>query len=543
MTTPGPDERLSAYFDGELSAAERAEVERLLTERSDLRHELNGMADLSLRLNDLAEDVPDFDLRPHVIAQITNKHRSTLPTPSRTSPSARQSWMPLFLSVCSLLLLAAVIWPLLPMSGNLPQLAQHDAAEKALAVPKLSIAKAPAVSQESDFASSELGIVTTNNDSLVDASDAHGTLNFTANPVVSPDGKGPSVLLAQIEKSRGLKAGEIVSRMIESGDTPMLAEYTVVDVLRTAQDVEVLLKENGIQPLVAPASDSRDASPSSVATTDAAAPLRVYLLDAETTSLNAAIFECKGLQEVVATKLESCAPSPEAGMLFNEEKAFGKFSYARQAGIAPAAPADGLNESLDGSQAASAAKPSNPIVEDSKEKRNQSDKAARNANESSPPTEGISTWAITQSLAPLSTSSASPTSLNIAGNSLVVENSVEVYAELQNVMNQTRQVSPANQNSPTSPSQVDRYSIVEPHSKDHINQLTRPESRGKSMSRGDLSSPQPQRQMNLVRQRAFLVLRSQSQPASPAEPASAPPSTAQPQPPEPPQPVPVPAPD
>ncbi|MFO1004509.1 MAG: zf-HC2 domain-containing protein [Planctomycetaceae bacterium] len=535
MTTPGPDERLSAYFDGELSAAERAEVERLLTERSDLRHELNGMADLSLRLNDLAEDVPDFDLRPHVIAQITSKHRSTLPTSSRTSPSARQSWMPMFLSVCSLVLLAAVIWPLLPMSGNLPQLAQHDAAEKALAVPKLAVVKAPAVSQESDFASSELGILT--NDSLVDTSGTHGTLNYTANQAVSPDGKGPSVLLAQIEKSRGLKAGEIVSRMIESGDTPMLAEYTVVDVRRTAQDVEVLLKEHGIQPLVAPASDSRDASPSSTVTAAEAAPLRVYLLDAETTSLNTAIFECKGLQEVVATKVESCAPSSQVEEFLTGVNAPEVGSYFVRDGKASTSPGGIENGALNGSEAASPANPTDPTAEFSTVKGKVSVNAISNANDSPGPAEETSESVVAQSHPSFSTSSASPMTANIAGNSLVVENGVEVYAALQNVMNQTRQASQANQNSPVPQSDVDRYGIAESRSKDHINQLTRPESRGRSMSRGDLSSPQPQKQMNLGRQRAFLILRPQSQPAS------APQSTAPPQPPEPPEPVPVQTPD
>lgn len=543
MTTPGPDERLSAYFDGELSAVERAEVERLLTERSDLQHELNGMADLSLRLNDLAEDLPDFDLRPRVMAQITRTRRSDLPKSSRTSSLSRQRWMPLFLSVCSLVLLAAVMWPLLPMSDSLPQLAQHDAAGKTLSTPNFAIVKAPVVSQESELAAHELGIVSTNDNSVVDASVAHETWNYTADQTVSPDGKGPSVLLAQIEKSRGLKAGEIVSRMIESGDTPMLAEYTVVDVRRSAQDVEVLLKQNGIQPLVAPASDSRDASRSSVATTDEAAPLRVYLLDAETTSLNTAIFECKGLQEVVATKVENCAPSSETVLPFADMKASSKPSFSRQDDIAPSAPADSSSESRNGSRAASPASPTDRTAEHTTEKGKRSAYAASKANESPRRVKESSESAVALSHLPPSTSSVSPTTASIAGNSLVVENGVEVYAALQNIMNQTKQASQANQHPQASPADVNPDSVVESRSKDNINSLIRPESRGQTMDWGSLTSPQQQKQMNLGRQRAFLVLRSQAQPATPAESTSASQSTASPQPPEPPQPVPVQAPD
>ncbi len=70
MNSHGHDERLSAFYDGELPAVERAEVERLLSERPELRAELAGMTDLSQRLTELADDGIDFDLRAGVMEAI-----------------------------------------------------------------------------------------------------------------------------------------------------------------------------------------------------------------------------------------------------------------------------------------------------------------------------------------------------------------------------------------------------------------------------------------------------------------------------------------
>lgn len=543
MTTPGPDERLSAYFDGELSAAERAEVERLLTERSDLQNELNGLADLSLRLNDLAEELPDFDLRSRVMAQIDRTRRSTPPMPVKTSPPTRQSWMPLFLSVCSLALLAAVTWPLLLTSGNMPQLAQHDAADQKFSHVNLAAKNVPLSSQGPQQASWDLGVATTNNFSLNEASQSPEAVNSTTAFSVSPDGKGPSVILAQIERSRGLKAGEIVSRMIQSGDTPMLAEYTVVDVRRSAQDVEVLLKEHGIQPLATPASDSRNAGQPSTVTADTESPLRVYLLDAETVSLNTAITECKGLQEVVATKVESYSISPQAESIFTGEMAPGAPSFFAQDSIVPAAPMDRFHESLDGSQPPFPAKPTVPAAPRSPVRGRIDAYSEMGPGGSLDAKEKTSAVTMEQSRLSPSTSSAKSLPANIAGNSLVVENGVEVYAELQNAMNQTKLAFQANQRPQAFPADVNQNSIVESRVKDDINSVIRPESRKMSMNWRSQSIPQQQKQINLSRQRAFLVLRSQVPPTSPAQPMSSPPSAASAQPPEPPQPVPVQTPD
>ena len=118
------------------------------------------------------------------------------------------------------------------------------------------------------------------------------------------DGTGPSELLARIERRRDLKPGDIVSQMVEGGDVPMIADYTVIDVRRSARDVEFLLRKNSIVPLLATDrredSDSTRVSERSTPSIPSSEIIKVYLVDAESASLNTAMVECQNLQEVVA---------------------------------------------------------------------------------------------------------------------------------------------------------------------------------------------------------------------------------------------------
>ena len=130
MTTHGPDDRLSAFYDGELSAAERAEVERLLNERLDLQAELNGLSDLSQRLSELADEVPEFDLRPQLLQQIANTRRLASPTLASNPSGGRRRWMPLLLTACSLSLLVAALLPLLTKTDQSSMVAMNAETQK-----------------------------------------------------------------------------------------------------------------------------------------------------------------------------------------------------------------------------------------------------------------------------------------------------------------------------------------------------------------------------------------------------------------------------
>ncbi len=303
MTAHSPDDRLSAFYDGELSAAERAEVERLVTAQPGLRAELNTLTGLSQQLSDLADDLPEIDLRPRVMQRIAASRPATL---SGDAPTRRR-WMPLALLVCSLTLLVAAVLPWLPLSNNTEL--DFDNGPRVLTTDELAklmkdAAATPGVSAE--YPGESIASLDSPAMASMTAPDGVGLGGVAAFTEGSEniDGTGPSELLARIERRRDLKPGDIVSQLIEGGDVPMIADYTVIDVRRTARDVEFLLQKHSIVPLLA--SDRRETSESTggselQATTPAPSEIiKVYLVDAETESLNTAFIECERLQEVVA---------------------------------------------------------------------------------------------------------------------------------------------------------------------------------------------------------------------------------------------------
>ena len=319
MNSHGPDERLSAFYDGELSGVERADVERLMTERTDLRAELGELAGLSQRLSDLADDLPEVDLRSRVMQRIV----AARPAPTRPLVASgvagvlppRQRWMPLLLTVCALTLLVAAVWPLLPLSDQADRadlVANNEKPDRGFTD---RMSGDPAHSYESGMAAPSLSKSLAGDEFA--AHDSPLTMEPAEISENSPsgvggmgadgahsDGTGPSEFLASLERRRDLKPGDIVSRLIEGGDVPMIADYTVVDVLRTANHVEFLLQEHGIVPLnpIAEKDKSGFGGKSSRKSTDS--EMRVYLVEAESTSLNTALIQCQNLKEVVALNVE-----------------------------------------------------------------------------------------------------------------------------------------------------------------------------------------------------------------------------------------------
>ena len=304
MTAHSPDDRLSAFYDGELSAAERAEVERLVAAQPGLRAELNTLTGLSQRLSDLADDLPEVDLRPRVMQRIA----ASRPAAVSSDAPTRRRWMPLALLVCSLTLLFAAVLPLLPLSNNTelvvdngPRVLTLDELAQSMKDASATPGANADIPGESFASHDSPAMATLSSPEEAGLGGARGALSDRSENV---DGTGPSELLARIERRRDLKPGDIVSQMIEGGDVPMIADYTVIDVRRSARDVEFLLQKHSIVPLLA--SDRRKTSESTggserQATTPAPSEIiKVYLVDAETASLNTAMFECERLQEVVA---------------------------------------------------------------------------------------------------------------------------------------------------------------------------------------------------------------------------------------------------
>ncbi len=93
MNPQVPDELISAYFDGEVSPVERAEVERLLTGNDDARRALNETAQLSALLHSFPREAAPVELAANVLRQTNLIPLPPLPSPaSATKTSAQNVW-------------------------------------------------------------------------------------------------------------------------------------------------------------------------------------------------------------------------------------------------------------------------------------------------------------------------------------------------------------------------------------------------------------------------------------------------------------------
>jgi hypothetical protein len=86
-----PDELISAYFDGEVSPVERAEVERLLTSNDDARRELNETAQLSALLHSFPREAAPVELAANVLRQTNLIPLPPLPSPATATKTSTQN--------------------------------------------------------------------------------------------------------------------------------------------------------------------------------------------------------------------------------------------------------------------------------------------------------------------------------------------------------------------------------------------------------------------------------------------------------------------
>ena len=96
MNPQGPDELISAYFDGEVSPDERSEVERLLTGNDDAQRELNETARLSALLHSFPREAAPVELAANVLRQ-TNQiplaaQPSKVATANTTTRTVWRDW-------------------------------------------------------------------------------------------------------------------------------------------------------------------------------------------------------------------------------------------------------------------------------------------------------------------------------------------------------------------------------------------------------------------------------------------------------------------
>ncbi len=316
---------------------ERAEVERLLAESPELRAELAGMTDLSQRFSELADEGIDFDLRAGVMEAIraragretrdegrepgrgeqngvsghppsANAH---LPLSSDQGPGTKNSsphrrWMPLVLMTCSLALLVAAILPL-TMKQDQPLSASNDTIDAPF---PMAPGMAATVATDGVFDSGDAGpengpFVAMQTDAPSESDSVGGFGGGVAATEL------PSELLQSLAQKGRLNPGELITQLIEVGGEAMLAEYQVVDVRRSFSEVEVLLKDNGIVPLVPEAEGAESEKTESNSDLE---EMRVIVVDADPTPLNEALVQFAASPEnleVMVTNLDANSLLPE----------------------------------------------------------------------------------------------------------------------------------------------------------------------------------------------------------------------------------------
>ena len=218
MKKNSSNDLLSAYFDGELSSQNRAEVERLLQASSEARRELDEIGALSQLLRSLPSDAAPDELAPSVLQRA--ERDSLLPAAQSETPvSGRtRAW-----AIVVGGLVATTAATFLVMSQINTGLPEVDFAPL-----KTSALEAPA----------EQGAVKTS------AADAR------PNSEVADVG-APAQTPARVLEPNNLRNAKIGERFFEtSSDRVAIVEVTVVDVKKAFGEFQVLLMKNSIPQIV-----------------------------------------------------------------------------------------------------------------------------------------------------------------------------------------------------------------------------------------------------------------------------------------------------
>ncbi len=278
MKTPGHDELLSAFHDGELSAAERAEVERRLAESEALRGELGSLSLLSARLADLADALPEFDLRGRVMGAIASQSlRPVVAAPSFGSATGRSRRIaPWLWTVAGLGLAALVTLPLMngpdradvalnekPQGPSLESTTDGALVVAPAPAPAAAVMAGPGLGDEVGMAGSAPSLVTADapSEPAPEAAFALADAEDTIDAAELAELADLKELITKIQRQRSLAPGEMLARLEADGPVPMLFDYQVVDVARVSNDIQILLQKIGVETLPSEANDKKSEAP------------------------------------------------------------------------------------------------------------------------------------------------------------------------------------------------------------------------------------------------------------------------------------------
>ena len=285
MSNPFPPELLSAYLDGELSEHEKLFVEKTLREQPEIQEQLTELRSLSERVQGLPRIGAPESLRDDVLAEISRRKsddQSVTAAAAATEPTNKnlrtlqRSSLTWISSVVALVIVGVGIL-LLNQQANSPEVANNqtpmdrvvsfddttdmtgDASGVGTNLESMDFDTSILMSNGSDQISSSSFQLDSNDLRNESLSDSLSTSSNMALSMQLAESRQPLPKLALLtdELQEQLKSyeevpvpGEEFTLTATSDGTPVIVDFTVVDVQETLKDVRFLLKKHAAVPLV-----------------------------------------------------------------------------------------------------------------------------------------------------------------------------------------------------------------------------------------------------------------------------------------------------
>jgi hypothetical protein len=263
MNQKVPDELISAYFDGEVTREERAEVERLLESSPECRHLLDDTSKLSALLHSFPRKAAPSQLSKNVQQTVVNIALKPAMTDLPNRRNLRREWTAfgagMAATVASLVLWISITHNRMPLHESGPSAASQAA--KPTASPTNSLAAKTTRKSSAGTSAVQPGMRlagssdSTNSQGLpiADKSPSLAVPLMVAAPPQSANDREnghPEFKLPQQKEEflQSLKNGAIIEQhVLDPSNVVVVVELTVVDVDKGVEGLQVLLQKRNLR--------------------------------------------------------------------------------------------------------------------------------------------------------------------------------------------------------------------------------------------------------------------------------------------------------
>ena len=269
MNQPVPDELISAYFDGEVTPDERSQVEQWLDAMPELRQQLDDTSKLSALLHSFPRETAPSELATIVQRKIASVVQAPSVSPSTNSRSLRREWtafgVGILATMASLVLFVRMTERFGPESSRVAGDSDHfttsapgpkkDQLSKSLASnsapvdrnesmdSKTVLDSGPSITRENHL--TVRGVVPTvlaEGLRSVNAQNKDRIENSTILP--ETEMSWPETQVQNGNFLEQLKTGDVfVTKVADLSNTVIVVDFTVVDIVREANDLKLVLQK------------------------------------------------------------------------------------------------------------------------------------------------------------------------------------------------------------------------------------------------------------------------------------------------------------